>query len=96
LPGSLPARRWGHSENVRLDFITKGRTTEDGHVEGFNGKFRGACLNENMLVSLDDGPGKVEAHRVACNEVRPHGSLESRTPDEFARSLTRPASTAAQ
>ena len=87
---------WAYRQGVRLDFITKGKPTENGHIESFNGKFRDECLNENWFISLDDVRRKVEAYRVDYNEVRPHSSLDNRTQNEFARSLTGLASTAAQ
>ena len=79
---------WAYRRGVRLDFITKGKPTENGHIESFNGKFRDECLNENWFISLDDVRRKVEAYRVDYNEVRPHSSLDNRTPNEFARSHT--------
>jgi len=87
---------WAYGQSVRLDFITKGKPTENGHIESFNGKFRDECLNENWFINLDDVRRKVEAYRVDYNEVRPHSSLDNKTPNEFARSLTGLASTAAQ
>ncbi len=87
---------WAYANQVRLDFITKGKPTENGHIESFNGKFRDECLSENWFISLDDARRKVEAYRVDYNEVRPHSALDNKTPNEFARSLTGLASTAAQ
>lgn len=54
------------------------------------------CLNEHWFISLDDARRKIEAHRIDYNEVRPHGSLDNRTPMEFARSLTGLTSAAVQ
>lgn len=87
---------WAYANQVRLDFITKGKPTENGHIESFNGKFRDECLSENWLISLDDARRKVEEYRVDYNEVRPHSSLDNKTPNEFARSLTGLASASAQ
>jgi hypothetical protein len=87
---------WAYQHGVRLDFITKGKPTENGHIESFNGKFRDECLNENWFISLDDVRRKVEAYRVDYNEVRPHSSLDNQTPMEFARSHTGLAQSAAQ
>ena len=87
---------WAYANQVRLDFITKGKPTENGHIESFNGKFRDECLSENWFTSLDDARTKVEAYRVDYNEVRPHSSLDNMTPREFARSLTGLASASVQ
>lgn len=40
------------------------------------------------ISGLEDARAKIEAYRVDYNEVRPHGSLDNRTPMEFARSIT--------
>ncbi len=87
---------WAYANQVRLDFITKGKPTENGHIESFNGKFRDECLSENWFISLDDARRKVEEYRVDYNEVRPHSSLDNKTPNEFARSLTGLTSASAQ
>lgn len=87
---------WAYANQVRLDFITKGKPTENGHIESFNGKFRDECLSENWFISLDDARRKVEEYRIDYNEVRPHSSLDNKTPNEFARSLTGLASASAQ
>ena len=79
---------WAYRERVKLDFITKGKPTENGHIESFNGKFRDECLNENWFVSLDDARAKIEAYRIDYNEVRPHSSLDNLTPREFTQRLT--------
>jgi putative transposase len=87
---------WAYANEVRLDFITRGKPTEIGHIESFNGKFRDECLNENWFTSLDDARRKLEAYRVDDNEVRPHSALDNKTPTGFARSLTGLANSAIQ
>jgi DNA replication protein DnaC len=79
---------WAYQRGIKLDFITPGKPTENGHIESFNGKFRDECLNENWFISLDDARRKIETYRVDYNEVRPHSSLDNQTPNEFARSVT--------
>jgi putative transposase len=85
---------WAYLADVRLDFITKGRPTENGHIESFNGKFRDECLNENWFVGLEDASAKIEAYRIDYNEVRPHCSPDNETPAEFTRRITRLAHSA--
>ncbi|ABC82580.1 Integrase [Anaeromyxobacter dehalogenans 2CP-C] len=79
---------WAYERGIKLDFITPGKPTENGHIESFNGKFRDECLNENWFISLDDARRKFEVFRVDYNEVRPHSSLDNQTPNGFARSIT--------
>ena len=55
--------------------------------ESFNGSLRDECLNTNWLLSIEDAQDKLEAQRVDYNEYRPHSSLDSMTPEAFARSM---------
>ena len=75
---------WAYEHGVKLDFIRRGKPTENAHIESFNGKFRDECLNEHWFLNLDDAKEKIEAYRVDYNEVRPHSSLDNLTPIEFA------------
>ena len=61
--------------------------TDIALVESFNGRLRDECLNTHWFLSLDDARAKLEAWRRDFNETRPHTSLGSMTPAEFA-SLT--------
>lgn len=79
---------WAYQRGIKLDFIRPGKPVENARIESFNGKFRDECLNENWFLGLEDARTKIEAYRVDYNEVRPHSSLDNRTPMEFARSIT--------
>lgn len=50
---------------------------------------RDECLNQHWFRELDEARTTIEAHRQDYNEVRPHSSLEDRTPAEFAAALRR-------
>jgi putative transposase len=77
--------QWAYRRGVVLDFITPGRPVENAFIESFNGKFRDELLNQHWFVSLADARFHIERYRIDYNEVRPHQSLEDRTPAEFAR-----------
>jgi putative transposase len=53
-------------------------------VESFNGKLRGECLNEHWFDSVGHAREIVEKWRIDYNEVRPHYSLNQKTPSEYA------------
>ncbi|MBZ5512084.1 MAG: transposase [Acidobacteriia bacterium] len=57
---------------------------ENGYVESFNGRFRDECLNENWFTDLADAREKIAQWKQDYNEMRPHSSLQYRTPVEFA------------
>jgi putative transposase len=75
---------WAYAHAVTLRFIRPGKPVENAYVESFNGKFRDECLNEHWFVSLVDAKTVIEAWRIDYNTVRPHSSLDGRTPQQFA------------
>ena len=79
---------WAYQRDVGLQFIRPGKPVENAYIESFNGKLRDECLNENWFTDLEDARSKIEAWRRDYNEVRPHSSLDNRTPMEFSRSAT--------
>lgn len=76
---------WAYAARVTLRFIRPGRPIENAYVESFNGKFRDECLNEHWFVSMVDAQILIETWRLDYNTVRPHSSLQNRTPDQFAQ-----------
>ncbi len=87
LTGKLLDQR-AYMNNVRLDFSRRGKPTDNGLIEAFNGRLRAECLNESWFMSIDDAREKVEAWRRHCNEERPHSALGNLSPREFAASRT--------
>ena len=88
--------RWCYEHRVGHEFIQPGKPVQNAFVESFNGTFRDECLNENWFVGLADARRIIEAWRVDYNEVRPHSSLDDRTPGEFGGRLAaalRPSAT---
>lgn len=63
------------------------QTTENGHIESFNGRLRDECLTVNWFVDLPDAKEKIELWRKDYNEVRPHSSLNYLTPMEYINQL---------
>ncbi|PAJ86377.1 hypothetical protein DF159_21230 [Burkholderia ubonensis] len=80
---------WAHEHGVKLQFIRPGKPVENAHIESFNGRLRGECLNQHAFVSLDDARGRIEAWRTDYNSVRPHSALGQLAPDQF-RQLHQP------
>ena len=78
--------QWAYLRGVRLDFSRRGKPTDNGLIEAFNGRLRAECLNENWFLSLDDAKDKVDAWRRHYNRDRPHSALGNLAPEEFAAS----------
>jgi len=79
--------QWAYLSGVKLDFSRRGKPTDNGLIEAFNGRLRAECLNEHWFLSLEAAPEKVEAWRRHYNEERPHSALGNLAPREFAASF---------
>jgi len=76
--------QWAADRGVSLDFITPGRPVENCFIESFNGRLRDECLNVHHFLTLAEARATIEGWRQEYNTGRPHGSLQGRTPSEFA------------
>lgn len=65
--------------------IDPGKPWQNGDNESFNGKFRDECLNMEWFRSRTEARVLIEIWRRHYNDVRPHSSLDYRTPHEFRR-----------
>ena len=79
---------WAYRKRVKLNFIRPGKPIENAYAESFNGRFRDECLNTNWFMNLKHARNIIEDWRKDYNEVRPHSSLNDRTPKEYARTTT--------
>ncbi len=86
--------RWAYEQHVELAFSRPGKPTDNAHIEAFNGRLREECLNQHWFLTLHDARTKIEAWRIAYNEIRPRGALEWATPAEFARRCSQTDATA--
>jgi putative transposase len=75
---------WAYRRGVTLVFIRPGKPVENAYVESFHSRFRDECLSARWFLDLSDACFQVEHWRRDYNEVRPHTSLDGRTPGEFA------------
>jgi hypothetical protein len=76
---------WSYQYGVHLEFIRPGKPVDNGYIESFNGRLRDECLNVETFFDLSDVRDKLERWRLDYNQVRPHSSLEDRSPEEFVR-----------
>jgi len=75
---------WAFRKGVKLNFIRPGKPIENAFAESFNGRLRDECLNTNWFMNLKHAREVIEDWRKDYNEVRPHSSLNDRTPVEYA------------
>ncbi len=89
---SIALLQWTADRGLRNLLIEPGKPWQNGTNESFNGKFRDECLAMNWFYSRAHAKVIIETWRKHYNAVRPHSSLEYKTPLEFA-SQWKPEST---
>jgi hypothetical protein len=57
---------------------------QNAFIESFNGKLRDECLNEHFFFGLAEARHLIEAWRQDYNQLRPHSSLGTLAPAEYA------------
>ncbi len=76
--------QWAWLNDVQLAFSKPGRPTENAYIESFNGRVRQECLNQHWFNHLGEVRAQLDVWKADYNLVRPHSSLEYRTPHEYA------------
>ena len=80
--------RWGAERGIDLHFIDPGKPIQNAQVESYNGRARDEFLNLHTFLTLDQARAAAAAWLIDYNEIRPHSSLDNRTPKEFADTLS--------
>lgn len=78
---------WGIENRIELAYIQPGKPVQNAHCESFNGRMRDECLNTSWFRNLWEARAKINSWRIEYNELRPHSSLDYRTPQEFAQQV---------
>jgi putative transposase len=74
---------WLEKADIQTALIEPGKPWQNGMDESFNGRFRDECLSLEWFRSRREAKIIIETWRRHYNAVRPHSSLEYRTPLEF-------------
>jgi len=75
---------WAYWNQVKLDFSRPGKPTDNPFIEAFNRSLRRECLSQHWFIDLDDAQRTLQTWKDEYNNVRPHSSLQDRTPVLFA------------
>lgn len=75
--------KWLSDTSIGTAFIDPGKPWQNGADESFNGKFRDECLNTEWFRNRTEARVLIEHWRQHYNAVRPHSSLQYKTPNEF-------------
>jgi len=62
---------WAYFNHVTLDYSRPGTSTDNAHMESFNGSFRDECLSTNWFMSLDEAREKINLWKNDYNEFCP-------------------------
>ena len=54
-----------------------------GYIESFYSRFRDECLDREWLLNLREAGGVIEDWRQHYNQIRPHGGLGYKSPENF-------------
>lgn len=76
--------QWACQNAVKLHFIKPGTPTQNAWVESLNSQIRKKLLNTNWFANLEEVRDLAENWRVINNTIKRHGSLNKKTPAEFA------------
>ena len=76
-----------YRRGIKLDFMRPGKPVKNAFAERFNGLLRDECLNINSFMSVRYVREVIECWRRDYNEIRPHSSLECRSPKQYAEAV---------
>lgn len=74
---------WLKTTGITTRFIEPGSPWQNGITESFNGRFRDECLNRELLASVLEAQCVARTFRDDYNTIRPHSSINCRTPADF-------------
>ena len=76
--------QWAYENGVRLHFIKPGKPTQNAWIESLNSQIRKRLLNVHWFANLIEVRELAEQWRVTYNTIQRHGSLNRKTPEQFA------------
>lgn len=79
--------QWAAEHGIEWHYITPGKPSENGFTESLNGKVRDECLNEHWFGTVAEAREILADWQHDYNTVRPHSSLNYRTPAEASAGL---------
>lgn len=76
--------KWAADQHITLQFIQKGRPTQNAYIERFNRTYRQGVLDCYVFNTLDEVRAITEEWLEHYNQRRPHESLGRIPPTQFA------------
>jgi len=82
---SAKVQQWLKEKHVKTHYISPGSPWENAYTESFNSIFRQTCLDRWLFSSVTEARVIINQWLQEYNEVRPHGSLNGKSPFDFKR-----------
>jgi len=76
-------RKWLKDNQIGTHYIDPGSPWQNPYNESFNSIFRITCLNRWLFLNQSEARVTIRDWLNEYNTVRPHGSLQGRTPIQF-------------
>ena len=76
--------QWAYDNGVKLHFIKPGKPTQNAYIESLNSQIRRRLLDTHWFASLAEVRYRAEDWRTTYNTIQRHGSLNKKTPEEYA------------
>ncbi len=80
---SKQLKEWADTCTIELRFIQPGKPSQNGLIECLNATLRTECLNLEWFKSLDQLNEQIQEWSVVYSTIRPHSSIDFKTPDEM-------------
>jgi len=81
-------KQWLSDHCIGTHYIDPGSPWQNAFGESFNSIFRTTCLNRWAFESAQEARAVIEEWPQEYNTVRPHGSLDGRSPAQFTEDWT--------
>jgi transposase InsO family protein len=78
-------RAYFHYHGINHEFTNIATPEDDGHIEAFHSIVERELLQRNDYTSFDEMKSAIWRFMKCFNEVRLHGSLNYRTPEQFIK-----------
>ncbi len=78
-------RRWCQTSGRATAYIEPDSPWQNGFAESFNSRFRDEFLNTELFATVSEAQGLANRRRWDHNTLRPHSTLQGRTPLETAQ-----------
>ena len=75
--------QWAEGNGLHLEFIEKGRPTQNSYVERFNKTYRDEILDFYIFHTLSEVRERTDIWLTEYNCERPHESLGNLSPVEY-------------